>query len=188
MREAVLAATEELLREVGAAQLSTRNVARRAAVAESSIFYHFGDRLGLLRAVVHTHLPAYKEVADRPAGQGSLRDNLVALLDGLESFYLRIAPILAAVQSDVELRTRFAELDGEVGPQRSLRPVAAYLLAERDLGRVRADLDVDAVALIITGVAHQRALLRHLSGRTSTASSAQVVDTLLPTVAPHRVP
>lgn len=186
VREAILAATEAILAETGIARLSTREIARRAAVAESSIFYHFTDRLGLLQAVVHRHLPQYKEVAAevvRRAGSGSLRANVVALLDGLESFYERITPILAAVQADGELRARFADLgaDGEIGPHRALLPIAGYLTEERRLGRVRADLDVESVALIIVSVAHQRAVYRYLGGGAETARNAgDVVDTLLP--------
>ncbi|HEY1178037.1 MAG TPA: helix-turn-helix domain-containing protein, partial [Phytomonospora sp.] len=139
VREAVLAATEEILGESGVARLSTKEIARRAGVAESSIFYHFGDRLGLLQAVVALHLPRFKDVADGLVpGAGELRANLVALLDGLAAFYTRVAPILAAVQADAELRARFADRGaGEViGPRRGVAPIAAYLAGERGLGRV----------------------------------------------------
>ncbi|MCF6425976.1 MULTISPECIES: TetR/AcrR family transcriptional regulator [Amycolatopsis] len=188
VREAVLAAAEEILAEAGVARLSTKEVARRAGVAESSIFYHFRDRLGLLRAVVHLHLPRYKEVAEelgRRAGHGTVRDNLVELLGSLEAYYTRITPVLAAVQADSELRELFTQRSAEadIGPQRGLAPIAAYLGRERDLGRVRAGLDLDAAALVILGVAHQRAVLRSL-GTPAVAGAAQVVDTLLPGLLP----
>ena len=61
VKEAVLKATEEVLGEAGLA-LSTKEIARRAGVAESSIFYHFGDRLGLLQAVIGLHLPVFAEL------------------------------------------------------------------------------------------------------------------------------
>ncbi|OXM73041.1 TetR family transcriptional regulator [Amycolatopsis sp. KNN50.9b] len=189
MREAVLAAAEEILAEAGVARLSTKEIARRAGVAESSIFYHFGDRLGLLRAVVHLHLPRYKEVAaevGRRAGHGSVRDNLVELLDSLEAFYTRITPVLAVVQADHELRDLFTKRSAEadIGPRRGLAPVVDYLARERDLGRVRADADLDAVALIILGTAHQRAVYRVLGGTPGVAGTAQVVETLLPGLLP----
>lgn len=183
VREAVLAAAEAILVEAGVARLSTKELAKRAGVAESSIFYHFGDRLGLLEAVVATHLPSYKEAAGDVfgrAGQGSLRDNLVELLTGLEAFCRRITPILAAVQSDGDLRARFADraADG-IGPIRGHAPLARYLTRERELGRVRADLDVDAIALVLVGVAYQRAILGSL-GSAEVRGPAEVVDALLP--------
>src|SRR3954447_6743290 len=62
VREAVLTATEGILVESGVARLSTRGGARRAGVAESSIFYHFGARLGLLQAVVQAQLPPLRQL------------------------------------------------------------------------------------------------------------------------------
>ncbi|XVS64515.1 TetR/AcrR family transcriptional regulator [Actinosynnema sp. CA-299493] len=186
VREAILAATEAILAEAGVARLSTREIARRAGAAESSIFYHFTDRLGLLQAVVRLHLPLYRDVAEevlRHAGDGSLRDNLARLLDGLDAYYRRIAPILAAVQADGDLRARFAErgADGAVGPQRALLPIVDYLTEEQRLGRVRADLDLAPAALVIVGAAYQRAVFRHLSGADAPAvDSARIADTLLP--------
>ncbi|MET0237433.1 MAG: helix-turn-helix domain-containing protein [Kibdelosporangium sp.] len=192
MREAVLAATEATLAEAGVARLSTKEIARRASVAESSIFYHFHDRLGLLEAVVHKHLPLYKDVAVDVygrAGQGSLRDNLIDLLTSLETFYDRIAPIYAAVQADGDLRARFADRgsDGHIGPHRALMPITRYLGKERELGRVRADLDPDSMALILVSVAYQRAVLRSLAGGGTirVEGIAPVVDALMPSLLPH---
>jgi len=182
VREAVLAAAEAILGESGVARLSTKEIARRAGVAESSIFYHFGDRLGLLQAVVALHLPRFKDVADGLVpGEGGLRANLAALLDGLVAFYARVAPILAAVQSDAELRARFADRGtGElIGPRRGVAPIAAYLAGERELGRVRADLNVEAAALIVLGVAQQRAVLGNLGGEPVPGNAGDVVDVLL---------
>ncbi|WP_232663321.1 TetR/AcrR family transcriptional regulator [Pseudonocardia sp. TRM90224] len=189
VREAVLAATEAILAEVGVARLSTTEIAKRAGVAESSIFYHFRDRLGLLEAVVQKHLPMYKDVsADmyRRAGEGTVRGNLVDLLTSLEGFYERIAPIYAAVQADGDLRARFAERggEGEIGPHRGLIPIVRYLERERELGRVRADLDLESTALILVGVAYQRAVLGSLAGRGRVEGLPAVVDTLLPSLLP----
>ncbi len=50
-REEILRATHDLLRERGMAKLTTREVAERAGVSEGSVFYHFEDRFGLLKAV-----------------------------------------------------------------------------------------------------------------------------------------
>lgn len=74
VREAVLQSTQEVLGEAGIA-LSTKEIARRAGVAESSIFYHFGDRLGLLQAVIGLHLPVFSDatvvLGGRKPGDGA---------------------------------------------------------------------------------------------------------------------
>jgi AcrR family transcriptional regulator len=189
VREAILKAAEELLINEGVARLSTHEVAKRAGTAESSIFYHFGDRLGLLHAIALACEPSYKDIAEQVegrAGQGSLRENLVILLDALDSFFLRITPIIATMLADARLRADYArrgkELDG--GPHRALSLVVPYLADERAAGRVRADCDLQAAALLIVGTAHQHALHHHLTGEpaASLPSFAQVVALIAPAI------
>src|ERR671939_1356561 len=55
-REAIREATLALLRERGVARLTTRDVAERAGVSEASVYYHYGDKAGLLRAVFEAGL------------------------------------------------------------------------------------------------------------------------------------
>ncbi len=193
VREAVLAATEEILAESGVARLSTKEVARRAAVAESSVFYHFGDRLGLLRAVVQAQLTPVRQVLGEVhgrAGTGTLRSDLVALLDALEGFFLRTMPVAAAIQSDRELREAFAEqsASADLGPHRAVDAVLGFLAEERAQGRLPAHVDLSATALLLVGAAHQRALQRRLSPPAATARLAgtgHVVDALMPALRPH---
>src|SRR5580704_8026165 len=51
-REAILAAALEIISGDGLDQLTTRAVAKRAHTSEASVFYHFGDKVGLLQAAV----------------------------------------------------------------------------------------------------------------------------------------
>jgi AcrR family transcriptional regulator len=169
VREAIREAAAARVVEEGAGQLSTAEVAARAGTAESSIFYHFKDRVGLLLAVIDSRAPQYDETAAllvERAGVGSLRDNLVALLDALEQFFLRILPMIAAVLADARLRRDFAlrgkELDG--GPHRAIGLVLPCLSAEQAAGGIRADCDLRAVALLLASAAHQHALGRYVTG------------------------
>jgi AcrR family transcriptional regulator len=166
VREALLRAAVELLAESGASRLTTREVAKRAGVAESSVFYHFGDRAGLLLAVVGEHLPSVQDLfaAERGGPPGSLRDDLVALLDGLEGFFLRVAPILAALQSDGQVRAAFAERSrhADIGPHRAIEGAAHLLSAEQRAGRIAAGADLRAAAMLLVGAAYQRAVHRML--------------------------
>jgi AcrR family transcriptional regulator len=191
VRESVLAATEAILAEAGVARLSTKEVASRAAVAESSIFYHFRDRLGLLRAVVEAQLPPLHRLLTElheGGGQGSLRADLVALLDTLEAFYLRTMPVAAAIQSDGQLRLAFAQQhrDLDVGPHRALQAVHVYLDEQRRRGRLSGHGDLRAAALLLVGAAHQRALQRQFGTPATLAhvpSTGDAVDLLLPLLA-----
>ncbi|MVU79951.1 TetR family transcriptional regulator [Nocardia sp. ET3-3] len=159
VREAVIASAQQVLAESGIARLSTKEIATRAGVAESSIFYHFGDRMSLLQAVIQHQLRPFKEMlADEPARD--LRGELASLLATLEDFFLSALPIMAAVQSDAELRAVYRERsrDLDLGPHRAVDGVVAHLSAR---GVEVADLRTPA--LLLVGAAHQRALQRQLS-------------------------
>ncbi|MFJ9364389.1 TetR/AcrR family transcriptional regulator [Nocardia sp. NPDC101769] len=159
VREAVIANAQQVLAESGLARLSTKEIAARAGVAESSIFYHFGDRMGLLQAVIQHQLRPLKDLlADAPAAD--LRTALRSLLATLEEFFVSALPVMAAVQSDAELGAVYRERsrDLDLGPHRAVDAVVAYLSAR---GVEAADLRT--AALLLVGAAHQRALQRQLS-------------------------
>lgn len=203
VRAAILAAAEAVLAEAGAARLSTKEIARRAGVAESSIFYHFGDRIGLLLAVVQRHLPPVKRLLDGlgdRAGDPAIRDDLIALVDVLEGFFLHALPVLAAIEADGELRAAFTGRADRLtaGPHRAVDGVRAYLAERQAAGRLAGALDLDAAAVFLVGAAHQRALQRRLGPPEVTAALPtpdRLVDALIPpivtpprTIAADRVP
>lgn len=160
VREALLAAAEAALAESGAARLSTREVARRAGVAESSIFYHFGDRVGLLEAVVGHYLPPVLDLFAAGPGGGGLRENLVALFEALEGFFRRAVPVIAVIQADGQVREGFIERSRQtgIGPHHAIAGTVGYLTAERDAGKIGPGADLRAAAMLLVGGAYQRAL------------------------------
>lgn len=189
VREAILRTASEVLTERGVAGLTTREIANRAGVAESSIFYHFKDRLGLLRAIASGGVPAFadliklRETNEPTTLQASLRQ----LLEALESLYLQVIPVQAATLSDPELRAIFSQQTDELdlGPHRALRPTVNYLEADRGAGLLRTDVDLQAVALMIMGAAHQRALQQVLgAARGRLPSVANLAATLATAMTP----
>lgn len=156
----MLAATLELLRERGISNLTTREVAARAGVSDASVYYHFGDRAGLLQAVFEAGmqpLAFLTTLADDP------RDRLEVLMgaaEALEGFFYEALPVLFAAQSDPELRTAMAVhiRDRELGPHRGVEALGSYLRREQDAGRVRTDVDVDAIALMLIDSCFGRAM------------------------------
>ncbi|MFE9322933.1 TetR/AcrR family transcriptional regulator [Nocardia sp. NPDC052278] len=185
VRESVVVAAQEILVEAGVARLSTKEVAKRAGVAESSIFYHFGDRMGLLQAVIQRHLRPVKDVLGEVEEEPGLRAGLVALVEALEEFFVDAIPVMAAVQSDVELRAKFAERNREldIGPHRAVDAVVAQLSMRRADQRDPGTVDLRAAALLLVGAAHQRALQRQLSPPDVIAAlptTESIVDTVMP--------
>ncbi|WP_203218016.1 TetR/AcrR family transcriptional regulator [Nocardia terpenica] len=184
VREAVIATAQQVLTESGVARLSTREVAARAGVAESSIFYHFGDRMGLLHAVIQQHLrPLQDMLADHRTPVVDLRAELLALVQTLEEFFVAAIPVMAAILSDTDLRARHEtrSRDLDLGPHRAVDAVLAHLSP-----RLPAPVPRPA-ALLLVGAAHQRALQRRLSppeALTVLPTAAEIVDAALPLFRP----
>src|SRR3954469_20687706 len=136
-REAILEATLALLHERGVARLTTRDVAERAGVSEASVYYHYTDKAGLLRAVFEARLrplEAFGPVGDTP---------LLTLGRALERFLDQALPVMMAAQSDTELREEMAAYlaANDLGPHRGVRALGARL----------ADADPEAAAMLFTG-------------------------------------
>ena len=136
----ILAAADQLLRDRGFGAVTTKEIARAAEVSEASIYYHFGDKLDLMHAVLEAHLPTLLEVTRAlpgRAGTSTVTANLATAASSLISFYRAIQPVIAAVQTDAELSRRFRDRLAAQGrdPQRGSKAVAEYLTAERALGR-----------------------------------------------------
>ena len=70
LREALLAAALELVREQGAAALSLREVARRAGVSHAAPAHHFGDKAGLLTALAIEGFRLFAEAQRAGAARG----------------------------------------------------------------------------------------------------------------------
>jgi AcrR family transcriptional regulator len=160
-REAIREATLALLRERGVARLTTRDVAERAGVSEASVYYHYTDKAGLLRAVFEAGLERLQAAA---LGDG---DPLPAFGRELERFLEQALPVMFAAQSDAELRDALAAhmVANDLGPHRGIQALGAYLAAGQRAGTVRADLDPEATALLFVSSCLLRVAQRQFIGR-----------------------
>jgi AcrR family transcriptional regulator len=70
LREALLEAALELVREQGPATLSLREVARRAGVSHAAPAHHFGDKAGLLTALAIEGFQRFTEAQRAGAARG----------------------------------------------------------------------------------------------------------------------
>lgn len=164
-REAILAAALELLRERGVARMTTRRVAELAGVSEASVFYHYTDRAGLLKAVFEEGVPPLQALGENLAISGSnLTKTLARFGRALERFLDEALPVLFAARSDIELRDPLAAYmtEQELGPHRGVDALAAYFAGEQAAGRVRTDVDPRAVALLFAGACLLRASQRQM--------------------------
>jgi AcrR family transcriptional regulator len=168
-REAILAAALELVSTDGLSRLTTKEVARRAGVSEASVFYHYGDKVGLLQAVILAGLEPLQGLdAGTLAGRAGqpLDVTLRQIAMALESFLDGALPVLEAVQADAELRAEFASrlAERDLGPHRGVRLLNAYLSEMSQLGAVQPGVDTQAAALLLVGACFLRSWQRHLTG------------------------
>jgi AcrR family transcriptional regulator len=191
-REAIVAAALEIISGEGLDQLTTRAVAKRAHTSEASVFYHFGDKVGLLQAAVMSGLGPLKALD--PAGltgalEPSPAETLGVITAALERFFNHAMPVIATIQADASLRRAFAErlVEGDLGPHRGVRLLADYLQAMVTRGVVRADLDCEAVAMLVVGGCFLAAWQRAMSGESGDGKLpelSRVVDALGALLAP----
>jgi AcrR family transcriptional regulator len=160
-REAILAAALALLRERGIARMTTREVASLAGVSEASVFYHYGDRAGLLQAVFEEGLRPLRPLAvDGGLQAPDVPTALAEFGTALERFLDQALPVLAAAQSDTDLFDALgAYMTAEdLGPHRGVQTLAGLIEREQRAGRVRGDVDPSAVALMFVGACLLRVL------------------------------
>jgi len=164
-REAILAAALRVIRERGIARLTAREVASLAGVSEASVFYHYKDRFGLLQAVFEEGLRPLHELADSGISPGDdPREVLTLYGHTLETFLEQALPVIAAAQSDSELRDAMAAYMSEhsLGPHRGVKALGDYFAGEQAAGRARAGVDPYAVAMMFIGACHTRSSQRQM--------------------------
>ncbi len=88
-RRLILAAAKDLYREKGYRLAPTRELARRAGVAEGTVFAHFPDKATLLAAALHEDLEQTigRAVASLPPRVAPCRDRLLHLAGALYGYY-----------------------------------------------------------------------------------------------------
>ena len=182
----LLDAVDMLMRKQGLARVTTRDIARAAGVAEGTLYNHFRDKSALLIAFVQRTAPATMRQAmmDLPlrVGQGSVRANLEGVLGAALSFHRRVAPVVCSLLADTSLliaARRELKARG-LGPHLSGERLAAYLDAERKLGRVPSEIDAATAADLLLGASFKLAVTDHLFGNPlSTANDRKQVKKLV---------
>jgi AcrR family transcriptional regulator len=162
-REAILDAAVTLVREEGISKLTSRGIARRAGVSDGSVYYHFGDRRGLLEAVYAHGMQKLDYMTELPPDAD--RETVLAhAFASLEQFFDDALPIFHAAQADAELGQVLADFikANDLGPHRGVATLGDYLRAEQAAGRADPEADPDAAALLLIDAAFSRAARRHL--------------------------
>jgi len=179
-RDQLFDAAERVLLRDGPSALTSRSVTTEAGVAKGVLHRHFTDFDAFLAELVLDRVEHVgRQAADLQdgAGAGSVVDNLTRALTDL--FGPVALEIIGLLMSRNELRAQLSESGAGRLPVigQGTAMIAAYLNAERDLGRIAADADIRALAPTLIGAGH---LL--FAGREGSPPEADEVRNIVATV------
>jgi AcrR family transcriptional regulator len=173
VREHLIATAARILAEGGGATASVRDIARAARLADGVLYNHFEDKDDLLAHGLLAHVGGvmHDAPAFATAGTATVVDNLAAFIDGGLAVLGRVLPAFAGLLAQPGVLRRFhamvggdraftgdaaADQPAERGGGGESLPalLTSYLRAERDLGRVAAAADLEAVSALVVGAIH----------------------------------
>ncbi|WP_454197330.1 TetR/AcrR family transcriptional regulator [Nocardia sp. Marseille-Q1738] len=157
-RQQLFDAAERVLLRDGLSALTSRAVTTEAGVAKGVLHRHFADFDAFLVELVQNRITRIEDQAAalcRSAGTSTVAGNLTAaLMELFDSVAVAIVG-LVIFRDELRVRLRMAQ------PARGIPVLAeagtmivSYLTAERELGRIAADADVDSLALSLIGAGH----------------------------------
>ncbi|WP_078861879.1 TetR/AcrR family transcriptional regulator [Streptomyces sp. NRRL F-5123] len=157
-RQQLFDAAERILLRSGPNGLTSRAVTDEAGCAKGVLHRHFADFDAFLAELVLDRAAELEEqarVLRASAGEGSVVDNLTGALTALFGpVPVAIIPLIT-FRDALRARLREATPGGGIAVLgQATQAVGAYLAAERDLGRIAPDADVDALTLSLVGGGH----------------------------------
>jgi AcrR family transcriptional regulator len=152
-REAILAAAQRLIGEHGLDHVCMDDVAAAAGVGKGTVFRRFGDRAGLVLAVVSNVRRIWLERAERTLADENLSaaERVVAFADGLLNHILDTLPLMRAYE---QVSEQFRCGD-------DVEPARRQLIAS--IAEARPDEDAEFLAeslLVVLRAQHVHYLLR----------------------------
>jgi AcrR family transcriptional regulator len=157
VREQLFDAAERVLLRDGPHALTSRAVTAEAGVAKGVLHRHFTDFDAFLAELIEdriARLGRQAEALRESAGTGTVAGNLTgALAELFGSVAIQIVSLLI-FRDDLRARLRRTRPTGVPLATEAAAMIASYLSAERDLGRIAPDADVDTLAPTLIGAGH----------------------------------
>lgn len=156
-REQLFDAAERILVRDGPNALTSRAVTNDAGVAKGVLHRHFADFDAFLAELVEDRIAKIGVQAAAlldSAGTGTVVGNLTGVLTDLFSSVAVAIVALLIFRDDLRARLRRDRPAGLPLLTEAAAMITAYLRAERDLGRIAADADVDTLAPMLMGGGH----------------------------------
>ena len=185
-REQLFDAAERVLLRAGPNALTSRAVTAEAGCAKGVLHRHFADFDAFLAELVLDRIGRIDSQAAAlraSAGTGTVAGHLTAALSEVFGPVARAILGLVTARDNLRARLRAATPAGVPLLAEATAMIAAYLTAERELGRIAADADADTLALTLVGTGH---LL--FAGRDGPAPEPEAVRKIVTTVVAGVVP
>ncbi|MFF5496708.1 TetR/AcrR family transcriptional regulator [Streptomyces aquilus] len=157
-RQQLFDAGERVLLRDGPNGLTSRAVTDEAGCAKGVLHRHFSDFDAFLADLVVDRAAQLEKEASalrEAAGTSTVADNLTVALTSL--FGPIPVAIIPLITFRDELRARLRQVmpgGGIAILAQATTAISAYLRAERDLGRIAADADIDSLTLSLVGGGH----------------------------------
>ncbi|WP_405856633.1 TetR/AcrR family transcriptional regulator [Streptomyces sp. NBC_00090] len=161
-RVRIVDAARDLMRTVGLARTTTKEIAKAAGCSEAALYKYFTSKEELFLTVLDERLPQLGGLLDTLAadpGRRSVEENLTEIARQAALFYAQTFPVVASLYAEPRLKRRHEEAVRAYGsgPHKPIEGLAAYLRAEQRHGRVGPDADPVAAASLLLGACAQRA-------------------------------
>ena len=157
VREQLFDAAERVLLRDGPNALTSRAVTTEAGCAKGVLHRHFADFDAFLAEFVLDRVGRMDPQAAalrESAGTGTVAGNLTGALTALfGSVAVAIVPLIT-FRDELRARLRQTWPAGVPVLTEAAVMIASYLSAERELGRIAADADVDTLAPTLIGAGH----------------------------------
>jgi AcrR family transcriptional regulator len=163
-RRAILAATEQLLATHRPEDISMEQVAATAGVGKGTVFHRFGNRMGLMFALMVQRAHALEEAVTHgppPLGEGvPERERLLAFLDAVVEVVSRNKNLMAELGHPA-----FAQQHS--GPSGDLEKHPVYAFWHGHISSLiasqRPDVDAELIAHVMLGALHSQPVLDELT-------------------------
>jgi AcrR family transcriptional regulator len=164
-RRAILAVTEELLATRRPQDISMEQVAAMAGVGKGTVFHRFGNRMGLMRALMVERAQSLEQAVTSgppPLGEGAPdRDRLLAFLDAIIEVVSRNKSLMAELAYSAA-----AEPPAKEGAShhRDDHPVYRFWHGHISalISAQRPDADAEMIAHLMLGALHSEPILDQL--------------------------
>jgi len=179
--DALVEATVRVLEADGEAGVRVAEICDQVGVSYGSVYHHFGDREGLIRAAQFARLRA-QPGQDIESFASALNGDAASFIDSLMEICRSIASIergpvrevrtsvLASTHGRPELRGPVDELETKV-----MDDLEAVVIKAQELGIADPAVDARALAAYLAAVSYGLVLLEHVERRPSEEDLASVI-------------